>query len=309
LKIKLTTEQDIILISVSITLFLIALGIFTSNQGVISNALILFAFMLALPLILLRYERERAIKEIEGKMPAFLRDLVEGIRSGMPFHQAIVSTSKLDYGELSKEVKKMSNQISWGMPVNKVLDQFIERVKSSKRLFMALKILRESYITGGDVIATLESVSNNLTELSDAEKERRSLLNQYVVLMYAIVFIFVFILVAINRLMIPVFQISTSPGGGMIGLQSPCQDNPSIICTIFAIPAKYIFNVPDSTSISAYYISIFFYMSTIIAIACGLVIGQISEDSMIAGLKHSIILTVAVWGILLLLKFINLLGV
>jgi len=309
LKIKLTVEQDIILISVSITLFLIALGIFTSNQGVISNALILFAFMLVLPLILLKYERERAIKEIEEKMPLFLRDLVESIRSGMPFHQAIVSSSKLDYGELSKEVKKMSNQISWGMPVNKVLDQFIERVKSSKRLFMALKILRESYITGGDVIATLESVSNNLTELSDAEKERKSLLNQYVVLIYAIVFIFVFILVAINRLMIPVFQTSSGIGGAVTGLQSPCLNNPDPICIIFSIPARYIFNMSDPTGMSAYYLSIFFYMTTIIAISCGLVIGQISEDSIVAGLKHSVILTVAVWGIMLLLKFINLLGV
>jgi flagellar protein FlaJ len=265
--------------------------------------------MLALPLILLKYGKERAIKEIEEKMPLFLRDLVESIRSGIPFHQAIVSNSKLDYGELSKEVKKMANQISWGMPVNKVLDQFIERVKSSRRLFMALKILRESYITGGDVISTLDSVADNLSELGDAEKERRSLLNQYVVLIYAIVFIFVIILVAVNRLMIPVFQVSSIPGGELTGLQNPCANVLTPVCSIFTLPAKYVFNLPDLRSISAYYISIFFYMSTIIAITCGMVVGQITENSVFAGLKHSIVLTAAVWGILLLLKVIGLLGV
>jgi len=309
LKIKLSIEQNIVLISISITIFLIVLGLLTSNQGVMSNALILFAFMLALPLILLKYQKERALSEIEEKMPLFLRDLVESIRSGMPFHQAIVSSSNLDYGELSKEVKKMSNQISWSMPVTKVLDQFIERVKSSKRLYMALKILRESYITGGDVISTLDSVSNNLNELNDAGKERKSLMNEYVVLMYIIVFIFIVILVAMNRLMIPVFQMSSTPGGEVMQIQSPCQNNPSFVCSIFSLPARYIFNLSDPTSIGAYYISIFFYMSTIIAITCGLVVGQITDNSVISGFKHSLILTIAVWGILLLLKAINLLGV
>lgn len=309
MKIKLSTEQNIILISVSITAFLIALGLVTSNQGVISNAFILFAFMLVLPLILLKYERERSLREMEEKMPLFLRDLVESIRSGMPLHQAIMASSKMDYGALSKEVNKMANQISWGMPVNKVLDHFIDRVKSSKRLFMALKILKESYFTGGDVISTLESVSNNLNELNDAGKERRSLLNQHMVLMYALVFIFVVILVAMNKLMVPIFQISSVPGTEVLGIQSPCMDNPSVICLIFALPAKYIFNLLEPTSIGAYYLSLFFYMSTIVAISCGLVVGQIMENSVIAGLKHSLILTVAVWGILLLLKVINFLGV
>jgi flagellar protein FlaJ len=309
LKLKLSIEQNIVLISISVTAFLIVVGQITGIEGVKANALILFVFMLALPLILLKYQREKSIREMEEKMPLFLRDLVESIRSGMPFHQAIVSSSKLDYGELSKEVNKMANQISWGMPVTKALDQFTERVKSSKRLFMALKILRESYMTGGDVISTLDSVANNLTELNEAEKERKSLLNQYVVLIYAIVFIFVVILVAMNRLMIPVFQVSVTPGGEAMGLQSPCKDNPSFICSIFALPAQYVFNLHDPTAIGAYYLSIFFYMSTIIAIACGLVVGQITENSIIAGFKHSIILTIAVWGILILLKAINLLGV
>jgi len=309
LRIKLSIEQKIILVSISITSFLIALGLITSNLGVVSNAFILFAFMLILPLILLKYERERSIREMEEKMPLFLRDMVESIRSGIPFHQAIVSSSKLDYGALSKEVNRMANQISWGMPVNKVLDQFVDRVKSSKRLFMALKILRESYFTGGDVISTLESVSSNLNELNDAGKERRSLLNQHMVLMYALVFIFVAILVAMNKLMVPIFQISSTPGAETLGIQSPCADNPSIICSIFSIPARYIFNLPDPTNIGAYYLSLFFYMSTIVAVACGLVVGQIMEGSVIAGLKHSLILTVAVWGILLLLKTINFLGV
>jgi flagellar protein FlaJ len=309
----MSIEQKIVLIAIAITVFLILLGILSPDEktrfGVISNAFILFAFMLILPLIFVKYQREKAIREMEEKMPLFLRDLVESINSGVPFHQAIVLNSKLDYGELSKEIKKMANQISWGIPVNKVLDQFIERVKSSKKLFMSLKILKESYLTGGEIISTLNSLADNLTQLNEIEKERKSILNQYVVLVYAIVFVFVAILVAINKLMIPIFRAAEIPGGESLGFQSPCKDNPIFICELFSIPAKYIFAIPDPTAIGAYYISIFFYMSTIIAIACGIVVGEITERSILSGLKHSLVLIIAVWGILLLLKVLNFLGV
>lgn len=309
MKIKLDLEKKILIISLVVSVSIISLGIVTANTGIVGNSVILSVFIIFVPLILFRYERRKTLKEYEEKFPAFLRDVVESIRSGMPFHKAIFISSRLDYGRLSKEVKKMSNQISWGIPVDKVLDQFTERVKKSKRLFMALKTLRESYLTGGDVESTLESVAENLSVLDDAEKERSSLLNQYVILMYAITFIFLGILAAINKLMIPIFQVGTSPGGEAFGLASPCEGNPNFICSIYALPAVYIFAFKDTMSIGAYYTSIFFFMSIIVAVACGLVAGQISENSITAGLKHSAIMTGVVIGAMLILKAAGILGV
>ncbi|MEM5766274.1 MAG: type II secretion system F family protein [Candidatus Aenigmatarchaeota archaeon] len=312
MKINLTIEQRIILIAISITMFLIILGLSSPDErtkrGVISNALILFAFMLILPFILLRYQKERAIREMEEKMPTFLRDLAEAINSGLPFHKAIISCSEIDYGELSKEVKKMANQLSWNIPVNKVLDQFTERVKSSKKLYMSLKILKESYFTGGDVISTLNSVAENLTQLNEIGKERASILNQYVILIYALVFIFVAIFVAINKLMIPIFHTSEISNDMSIFV-SPCEDNPNPVCEIFSIPAEYIFGFQNPRSIGGYYISIFFYICTIIAITCGIVIGEITKKSIFSGLRHATILIISVWGVLLLLKVLNFIGV
>ncbi|MEM5829400.1 MAG: type II secretion system F family protein [Candidatus Aenigmatarchaeota archaeon] len=311
MKIKLTIEQRIIVIAISITAFLIILGSLSPDEktrrGVISNALILFAFMLILPFIILRYQREKAIREMEEKMPSFLRDLIEAINSGLPFHKAIISCSEIDYGELSKEVKKMANQLSWNIPVDKVLDQFIERVRSSKKLYISLKILRESYFTGGDVVSTLNSVAENLTQFNDIGKERASLLNQYVMLTYTLVFVFLAIFVAINRLMIPIFHTSQIYGETQI-FTSPCANNPTPVCEIFSIPAKYLFGIEDPENISGYYISIFFYINTIIAITCGVVIGEITRRSVFVGLRHALILTIAVWGILLLLKVLNFIG-
>lgn len=309
MKIKLGLEKKILIISLVISGSLISLGIATSNTGVIGNGIILSVFLIFIPLILFRYERVRALKEYEEKFPTFLRDVVESISSGMPFHQAIVISSRVDYGKLSKEVKKMSNQISWGMPLDKVLDQFTERVKKSKRLYMGLKTLRESYLTGGNVVPILESLAENLSILDDAQKERSSLLNEYVVLMYAITFIFLGILIAINNLMVPIFQITSVGGSELLGLASPCRDNPNFICSIYVASSIYIFAFKDPMGIAAYYTSIFFYMGVIVAIASGLVAGQISENSLTAGVKHSVIMAGVVIGAMLILKAAGILGV
>lgn len=309
MKIELSNERKILLVTVSISIFLISLGILFSNAGIFGNALILSIFIVAVPFLMMRYDRYRTLKEYEENFPTFLRDVTDSINSGMPFHQAISSASNNDYGRLSAEIMRMSNQISWGTPLDRVLNHFSDRVRRSKRLLTAMKTIRESYSSGGDILSTLTSVSDNLTLLSDAEKERSSVLNQYVVLMYALSFIFVGILVAINRLMIPIFQASISSGGEILGLSNPCAIGANAVCIIYELPAKYFFFLKDVTSIGAYYSSLFFYMSIIVSLTSGLVAGQISENSVTAGIKHSIIMTAVVIGALQILRQVNLLGV
>ena len=307
LNIQLDFEKKVLLGSIIISVLLILLGIITGDVGVFGNAIIISVFLIFLSWILFKYEKQRTLREIEEKMPIFLRDVIESIRSGMPLHQAIISSSRLDYGRLSPEVKKMANQISWGMPVTTVLEQFTGRIKESRRLFMALNILRETYMTGGEVITTLEALSNNLSQLDEVSKEKKSLLNQYMVLIYAIVFIFIFILIAINKLMVPIFQSATA-AGEVVPITHPCVDNPSTICLIYKIPAVYIFRFEDPNNIGAYYTSVFFYMGVIVAIVAGLVVGQITENSLTSGLMHSAILFGCVVGLLLILRALNFLG-
>ena len=307
MKIQLDMERKVLIASLGITAFLIALGILTSDQGVIGNGVIISVFLIILPMILFRYERERTLKEIEEKFPSFLRDVVESIHSGMPFHKAIVICSKLEYGRLTKEVKKMANQISCGLPLDKVLDQFTEKIKKSKRLYVSLKVLRESYLIGGDVASTLESVIDNLIILDDSEKERKTLFSQYIVLMYVISFLFVGILITINKLMVPVFQATS--GAENMGLANPCENNPNIICSIYSIPPTYVFRVKDPNGIGAYYLSIFFFMSMIVSIACGLVAGQISDNSLSMGLVHGTIMATVTFGALMILSGAGVMGV
>ncbi|MEM5801878.1 MAG: type II secretion system F family protein [Candidatus Aenigmatarchaeota archaeon] len=303
-------EIRILIITLIISSILITLGILSRDVGVLGNTVILATFIIATPQLLMRYERYRELKEMEAKFPDFLRDLIESLRSGMPLHKAIQAASKLNYGKLSKEIKKMSNQISWGMPLPKVLEQFSDRVKSSKRLFTITKIINESYLSGGDIVASFESMADNATILDEVEKERKSMLNQYVVLMYIISLLFIGIVVVMNRLLIPVFQTAVT-GTEFAALSNPCDTCQGMgcnICDLYSITSSYVFSV-QKAGIANYYVSLFFYMAIIQAIFAGLVAGQISENSVVAGIKHSLILAAIIFGSFSILIRLGFLGV
>lgn len=313
--------RHILIVTIILSVVIIAVGVLSNNIGVLSITIFIGVFINATPQVLLLYQSYRQLKEMEEKFPAFLRDLIEGIRSGMPFHKAIIAASRIDYGTLSTEIKKMAHQLSWGVTLEKVLDGFAERVKSSKRLYAATKIIRESSLSGGEVVATLESVADSSANLEEAEKEKKSLLNQYVVLMYAISVIFVIIISAINKFLIPIFQTAgdTAAGGAVqsvISLENPCNTCLGFecnICDMYTFVGKVTLGGAatqvEPTSITVYYTSLFFLMAIVQAILSGLVAGQISEGSIRAGLKHSLILSGISVGSFLLMIYFGFLGI
>lgn len=303
---EISMQTKTLLLSVIVSIVLLAIGIFSGDIGVFSNMIIISVFIVALPQFLISYEKYREIKEYEERFPAFLMDVIESLRSSMPFHKAITAASKIDYGKFSNEVKKMANQISWGMPLNRVLDLFIEKMKKSKRIGIAMMTIKETYTSGGDVVSTLDSVADSMRILDDIDKERKSLLNQYVVLIYAICFLFIGIVAAINRLMVPMFTSTLEMTEGMGVLSNPCGGSENPLCSLMQIIATMFTINPES--IGAYYTSLFFLMSMIEAACCGLVTGQISENSVFAGVKHSVIMVVisfAAFGILVRLKMLG----
>jgi len=312
---SLSFENKMLIISLSVSIILIILGIISSQPGIIGNFIILSVFITTVPQFFFRYKKYTALKEMETYFPIFLRDIIESLRSGMAFHQAIVTNRNANYGKLSDEVMKMSNQLSWGLPFNKVIDQFCERTKGSKRLNSIVKIIRESYFSGGDVVSTLESAADAMNVLDEIEKEKKSLLSQYVIMMYAIAFLFVGIVVAINKLMIPIFQTSSPmQAAGVLGLENPCSSCYGLtcqICNTYGFISGFLFYPEkiDPTNVAIYYTSLFFLMCIFVSISCGLVAGQISENSVIAGVKHSLIMSAATVGAFYILVQLKLLGI
>lgn len=215
------------------------------------------------PYSLVTYFEKKRLVDIEENFPEFLRDLAEARKIGMTLPQAIYKSAKVDYGRLSPEIQKMANQISWGVPFNDVLKKFSERMKS-KFIERAIAIIVEAQVSGGDVTDTLESVARDARLIKESEKERSAKLDQQTMIMYAIFFLFLAIVVALQRLMMPL----VASKGFTLSAESPKE-------------------------ILDFYKNLFFSMIVIQAIFNGLLAGQISKGSAVIGLKHSAIFLVA----------------
>jgi len=315
-KLELSKERKILLVCILISVFLLMIGVLSGLQGVLGNTIMLATFIIITPQLIFNYVNYRNLKDIELYYPHFLRDLVESTRAGMPLHKAIIFSSHTDYGALTPHIQKMSHQLSWNVNIIQVLEQARERLKKSNTLTKVFRILIETYNSGGSIDSTLDSLSNTMMTIQDTEKERKSTLNQYVIAMYVISLVFIGIVVGINWLMVPVFQsmASTTAGAGVMGtiIANPCNTcvyGADVACTPCGIYGGIcsIFG-SDPNSIGCYYLALFFSISIIQSLMGGLVAGQIGEGSVIAGIKHSLILvciTVAAFLILVPLGFIG----
>lgn len=313
MKTDLSREAKVFIGTLILSLVAIFVSIIMGDIGILGNIIILSVLSIIIPQLIFNYMNYRDLKEIEFRYPTFLRDLVESTRAGLPLHKAIITASRTDYGPLSKEVKKMAHQLSWNVNIIKVLEQSRDRLKKSDILNRIIRVLIETYKSGGSVDDTLESLANTLSTIHETQNERKSVLNQYVVAMYAITFVFIGIVVGINKLLVPIFSstnLGTNPITGVI--PNPCEAcvyGGGVSCS----PCYVYFNICnlmgiDTVSISCYYVALFYSMTAIQAITGGLVAGQIGEASLKSGIKHSVILFLTSSGVFFIFVRLGLLG-
>ena len=286
-----------------ITIVLASLFLFVGNAGTVA-VVSLFAMTVSVtPFMIYSYYRAASVRAVEDQLPNFLRDLVETSRSGMTFNQAIAAVAKSDYSKLTPEVVKIHNQLTWGLSLDKALLNFAERMKESMLIKRNMRIIIEAYRSGGDVIATMEAIATDATIIKEAEKERRSRLSQHVAVMYIIYFMFIAIVLVLSKVLLPLTEMNIGITGG--GSASPCQGYSGgldFICTMFTSTCS-IFGFGDGAI--CYYRSIFFYMVIIQGVFAGLVAGQIGENSISAGTKHSLIMAGAGFTVFLITRFLG----
>ncbi len=120
---------------------------------------------------------------MEHGVSNFLRDLTEVRKTGLSPEKCIESLSKRDYGTFTKELRKISSEISWGIPIKKVMMDFLHRTRSWM-VQIVMFLLVETIDVGGGTIAMIESLArfNNLTQ--EVEKEKKMSVRPYVMMPY-----------------------------------------------------------------------------------------------------------------------------
>lgn len=227
-----------------------------------------------------RIEREKEEKFLE-----FVRSLSDSVKSGIPIPKAIIEVSDADYGALSKHVKKLSNQITWGIPMKQALNNFAKETENNL-IRKSISIVVEAERSGGNTADVLEAITASVLQIKKIKEDRRANTFSQLVQGYFVFFIFVGIMVVLQVFLLPQLgdisgAISTGVGGGVIGLAGTQTGASSFLD----------FN------------TIFTFLIIIQGFFAGLLIGKFSEDSLKAGLKHSLILMVV--GYLIFTTFVG----
>ena len=293
-------ERKIIMITTVIALALIIIGTLSGDSALLGNLVIIAIFTVVVPVFISRYLKFAWVRAAEEQFPNFIRDLADSIRSGMSFKEAVGLASRANYGKLSEEVQKMHNRLSWGTSKDRVLEIFGKRVKDSKLITESLNIMKESMTSGGNVAATLDAIARDMLLFKEVEAERESLVSQHVMIMYGIFFMFLGIAIMIIFVMVPMIKAQPEVTTGTFGFQftNPCAGAGFFPCSYFN-SLGILFNMAEG--ITLYYTALFFTIVLIQGIFSGLIAGQLGENSIIAGSKHSLIMVTVALGVFLFL--------
>jgi len=219
--------------------------------------------------------RERHIKEIEIRLPDFLRDVAEAGRFGMTLADAIVVASAGRYGELTPEIKKMAAQIEWGVPASEAIRLFSERVKTPLVTRMA-SIIMKANDAGGNVADVLSMVSHDAKETILTQEERGVTMQTYVLVIYIAFFVFIATILILEGQFLPKMKYAgeqVSEAAKAIG----ATEIPGVSIKVDIIPE----------------ISFIFLLSVLVhAIGDGILAGVISNGSIPIGMRHSFIMLI-----------------
>ena len=219
------------------------------------------------------YYRLKKIREIDRRIPDFLRDLAESRRAGMTFTKAIMLSSKGEYGPLTQEIKKIAQQISWGCSVSEALEIFAKRVNTplAKR---AASLINEASRSGGSVSEILNAAARDAREIEEVKAERKISMISYVAVVYVAAFVFLAVVAIICSTFLPAMLQSTTSG-------LPSISGSSI-------------GIGGGSSVKEV-ISLFYYAALIQAFGSGMVAGVFENGEYSSGIKHAFVILLVTW--------------
>lgn len=241
------------------------------------------------PIGFYKYKKMRDVKAIERRLPDFLRDVAEAGRFGMTLAEAIVVSSRGRYGKLTPEIEKMAAQIQWGVPATEALRLFTERVKTPM-VGRIVSIIRKSSDAGGNVADVLTMVSHDAKENQLTEDERKIAMSTYIAVIYISFLVFLVTIWILNVSFLPkmmetatTIEARQTEGAGDdtgAGFASPLAENIDVLISDIQVA--------------------FFIAAIVHAVGDGILAGVLDNGQVVNGLRHSFIMLVIGFMLLLL---------
>ena len=177
------------------------------------------------------YKYSKYRKNIENDLLEAITIMNNAFKAGMSIIQAIELVYKELDGPISKEFKKISTELSYGLDLDIAFKRFADRIKINEAVYLtsSLSVLNK---TGGNINKVFESIMKTMYSKKKLENELKSLTSSSRFIMWVLIFIpvvFVIFIAAINR-----------------GYFKPLFENPLgllIIAVTLIIYVTYIFTV------------------------------------------------------------------
>ena len=232
------------------------------TPALFATLLLVAAVVLFAPLGIIKYAEVTKVKQHEEAFPQFISDMVKSVRSGMTLPQAIRNLAENEYGALTPQVRKLNAQLEWGIPFSTSFLNFTKETKS--RLIQRIgSTIIESHQFGGNIIEVFESISETALEIENLREERKLFLNSQMISGYIIFFVFLVVLIGLQKFLVPALS----------GMQPIGEESVDVQQT--------------ASQLNEEYKSIFRNLIILQGLFAGLVTGKMAEGAMAAGLKHS----------------------
>ena len=221
-------------------------------------------------------KKQKNIKDIESRLPDFLRDVAEAGRFGMTLADAIVVASSGRYGKLTPEIKKMAAQIEWGVQASETLRLFSERV-NTPLVRRVVTIVIKASDAGGSVADVLTMVAHDTKEEQYSQAERNLQMSTYLAVIYISFFVFLVTIIILNLTFLPKIRIAgtnVAAAAAAAGIEGGVG---GASLDVTAIPSIQI----------AFFLAVMAH-----AIGDGIMAGVLQTGSIADGMRHSIIMLI-----------------
>ncbi|MFH1235037.1 MAG: type II secretion system F family protein [Candidatus Diapherotrites archaeon] len=225
------------------------------------------------PLVLAYYLKNRAIKGLEDNFRVLLDDLRDLLQAGVNISDALQITARNDYGPLSVYVKRLAAKVKLGIPFEKAMQITFKDVRS-QLIRKIITVINQTLRTGGNFMKVFTTSAKYVEKIERLKNQRKSRTMSTLFNAYMMFYVFVMIIIAIQVYFVPL--IANQPAINAASLLSG---------DISSMQAGSSESKPKM-DFSAHFLNLLIVQS----IFAGPMIGKISENSLVAGLKHCLIL-------------------
>jgi archaeal flagellar protein FlaJ len=230
-----------------------------------------FAVLICIvPMALLDFKEQWRVSNLENALPNFFRDLAGMNDSGMTLPTAIHLVAAAEYGTLTPHIKKLDNEMSWGVNFVDALYRFGQGL-GTKLADRSVDLIAKASKAGGDVSEVLRAAAKDTFEVVNLQSERSNNMLIYVIIVLVSFAVFLFVI--------------------------------AILVSSFLTTMATAGSAASSTGAKGFggHIDIFVYKRLFSHAAMlqgffsGMVAGQMGEGRFVAGLKYSAIMLVIAW--------------